>query len=348
MVLGVQDISQITADYGEKEAEKIIALPANVFVGASSVKTAEKYNKEFGREFRRQESQTRSVESESVSISYHEEEIMPIRKITSLPQGTFIGKVAVDNGSPVEQPFFCASIQIDMEEYKRRKAQEKETPVLSDFELGDLWQQVNLPGVGCAYVKDYIEKQVRKEWKPKMKALFSKASLEAEVETRFSALSDEQCTEILKELMPDIERMAINRRMEENFYAIRGHIKQLIEMESPPEEEEEYSAEQIPADEPNNEKKDPKEDTREDTCQRDLQRKIIDLSLSSRTKTALVAAGIERLGDLAIRRRDDVLAIKMIGKSAMSEIEELLKTYSLEWESDLTQYGFTTMNNEKT
>lgn len=348
VVLGVQDISQITADYGEKEAEKIIALPANVFVGASSVKTAEKYNKEFGREFRRQESQTRSVESESVSISYHEEEIMPIRKITSLPQGTFIGKVAVDNGSPVEQPFFCASIQIDMEEYKRRKAQEKETPVLSDFELGDLWQQVNLPGVGCAYVKDYIEKQVRKEWKPKMKALFSKASLEAEVETRFSALSDEQCTEILKELMPDIERMAINRRMEENFYAIRGHIKQLIEMESPPEEEEEYSAEQIPAEEPNNEKKGPKEDTREDTCQRDLQRKIIDLSLSSRTKTALVAAGIERLGDLAMRRRDDVLAIKMIGRSAMSEIEELLKTYSLEWESDLTQYGFTTMNNEKT
>ena len=348
VVLGVQDISQITADYGEKEAEKIIALPANVFVGSSSVKTAEKYNKEFGREFRRQESQTRSVESESVSISYHEEEIMPIRKITSLPQGTFIGKVAVDNGSPVEQPFFCASIQIDMEEYKRRKAQEKDIPVLSDFELEDLRKQVNLPGIGAAYVKDYIEKQVRKEWKPKMKAIFSKASLEAEVETRFAKMSDDECNRVLKTLMPEIEKVAINRRMEENFYAIRGHIKQLIEMESTPEQEEDYTAEEVPADDAGKEKDTQKEITPEEKTRRDLQKKILDLSLSSRTRTALIAAGIERLGDLAIRRRDDVLAIKMIGKSAMTEIEELLKTYSLEWESDLTQYGFTTMNNEKT
>ena len=342
VVLGVQDISQITADYGEKEAEKIIALPANVFVGASSVKTAEKYNKEFGREFRRQESQTRSVESESVSISYHEEEIMPIRKITSLPQGTFIGKVAVDNGSPVQQPFFCASIQIDMEEYKRKKAVERDIPILTDFELDGLKDQVKIPEIGCIYIRSYLENEIKRDWRYKLHQAFSKEMLDADVDKRLCALSEEDCDKILEMLMPEIEKKEINRIMEDNYYAIKGDIRQLIEMESSKEEtEENYDVEETFSDDKKEVKEEkPKELTPEEEMKRNLSRKIESLSLSSRTKTALVTAGIETLGNLATRRRDDVLHIKCIGKAAMNEIDELLKAYSLQWESDLSDYGY--------
>lgn len=352
VVLGVQDISQITADYGEKEAEKIIALPANVFVGSSSVKTAEKYNKEFGKEFRRQESQTRNMDSDSVNISYHEEEIMPIRKITSLPQGTFIGKVAVDNGSQVQQPFFCASIQIDMEEYRRKKASEKEIPALTDFEQEGLWNEVSIPEIGCEYIAAALEKTIRKEWRLHLKLRFSKEELDAEVSRRLDAMTDQQCRDMLEELMPQIRRQDINRIMEDNYYVIKGDIRQLIELESENnegEEEEEYVAQEKTADEEpqkkapskaKDERKEPEMNTGDNNMKQILQREIESLSLTARTRTALVAAGILTLGELAVMSRSEVSHIKLIGRHAVAEIETLLKTYSLDWESDLSRYGF--------
>lgn len=339
VVLGIQDLAQITADYGDKEAEKIIALPANVFVGASSVKTAEKYNKEFGKEFRRQESQTRNIDSESVSISYHEEEIMPIRKITSLPQGTFIGKVAVDNGSPVQQPFFCASIQIDMEEFARKKALEKPVPILTAFDLEDTHKQVQIPAIACEYIRSWMEKKVLKEWRIKLKMAFSKDALDAEVDKRMAALSDSQCQEIIKELMPEIERAEINRIMEENFYAIKGDIRELIELESTPEEkdggnmtvEETVSQTTEPVE---------KKEAAKDDIQTLLDRSLASFDLSVRPVRALSEEGIIRLGELAVRYREDVKHMRMIGAKSVEELDLLLEAYSLEWGSDLSRYGY--------
>ena len=231
VVLGIQDLAQVKADYGDKVADKILALPANVFVGASSVSTAEKYSKEFGKEFRRQESQTRSVDSESVSISFHEEEVMPIRKITSLPQGTFIGKVAIENDSPIKQPFFCGAIQIDMQEYARKEKEAKGLPVLSDFDLGNLWERVSKPDVAGAYLKSNLLKKVYAEWKTGKKESFTAEELEQEVERRLEAMTTDECEKMLRSMMPSIERDEIARIIEENYDAIKNDIKLLIKTE---------------------------------------------------------------------------------------------------------------------
>ena len=245
VVLGIQDLTQVKADYGDKVADKILALPANVFVGASSVSTAEKYSKEFGKEFRRQESQTRSIDSESVNISFHEEEVMPIRKITSLPQGTFIGKVAVDNASPIRQPFFCGAIQIDMEEFRRKEASAEEIPDLSDFEVGDLWKQVTVPEIGRVYILDHLKETVRREWKRQKKSGYSEEDVQAEADARLADLSHAECEDLLRGMMPELERKEIARIIEDNFYAIRGDIRKLIEQECPDREEEAYVEETI-------------------------------------------------------------------------------------------------------
>lgn len=245
VVLGIQDLTQVKADYGDKVADKILALPANVFVGASSVSTAEKYSKEFGKEFRRQESQTRSIDSESVNISFHEEEVMPIRKITSLPQGTFIGKVAVDNQSHIRQPFFCGAIQIDMEEYRRKEAAAEEIPDLSDFEVGDLWKQVTVPEIGRVYILDHLKETVRAEWKRQKKSGYVEEDIQAEADTRLADLSHAECEDLLRGMMPELERKEIARIIEDNFYVIRGDIRKLIEQECPDREEEAYVEETI-------------------------------------------------------------------------------------------------------
>ena len=245
VVLGIQDLTQVKADYGDKVADKILALPANVFVGSSSVTTAEKYSKEFGKEFRRQESQTRSIDSESVSISYHEEEVMPIRKITSLPQGTFIGKVALDSGSPIGQPFFCGAIQIDMQEYARKEAQAEEIPNLSDFEISDLWEQVSEPQIGRIYLQDRLRETVRREWKRRLRFTYSEEALQREVDRRLEAMSEDECERTLRGMLPELEKKEIARIIEDNFYAIKADIRRLIELECPDDEPEAYVEETL-------------------------------------------------------------------------------------------------------
>lgn len=236
-VLGVQDISQIVADYGDKTAEKIIALPANVFVGSSSEKTAEKYSKEFGREFRRQESQTRSADSESVSISFHEEEVMPIRKITTLPQGTFIGKVAIDNNTPIEQPFFCGSIQIDMDEYRAKQKRALPMPILSDFELEKVRKNLEDTTIARECLKNHFMDEIaaerKKQWRlGKKKAGEQPDGLDPtiinEALERVDRLTDEEADKVLKEMIPELERLEINRRLEENFAAIKDDIRLMV------------------------------------------------------------------------------------------------------------------------
>ena len=245
VVLGIQDLTQVKADYGDKVADKILALPANVFVGASSVTTAEKYSKEFGKEFRRQESQTRSIDSESVSISYHEEEVMPIRKITSLPQGTFIGKVAVENDSPILQPFFCGAIQIDLQEYARKEREAQEIPDLSAFEMDDLWKQLSVPEIGRAYLLDHLRDKVRREWRRSLRLAYKEEALQQEADRRLSAMTDAECEETLRAMIPELEKKQIARVIEDNFYAIKEDIRQLIELECPEQEPEAYVEETL-------------------------------------------------------------------------------------------------------
>ena len=238
VVLGIQDLTQVKADYGDKVADKILALPANVFVGACSVSTAEKYSKEFGKEFRRQESQTRSVDSESVNISFHEEEVMPIRKITSLPQGTFIGKVAVDNDSPVRQPFFCGAVQIDLEEYARKERDARDIPDLTDFELDGLWEQVSSPEIGRIYIRDRLMELVRSERKRDRLSALPEEDVQVEADRRFARMTDADCEQMLRGMLPDLKEKEIARVIEENFYAIRADIRQLIDREGQSAEDE--------------------------------------------------------------------------------------------------------------
>ncbi|MBQ3955055.1 MAG: TraM recognition domain-containing protein, partial [Clostridia bacterium] len=245
VVLGIQDLTQVKADYGDKVADKILALPANVFVGASSVSTAEKYSREFGKEFRRQESQTRSIDSESVNISYHEEEVMPIRKITSLPQGTFIGKVAVDNDSQVRQPFFCGAIQIDMEEYRAKEREAEEIPDLSDFDLDGLWDEVSVPQIARIYILDHLSEQIRSERKRSRRPSLSEEAVQKEADRRFAGMKDRECEEMLRAMIPELEKKQIARVIEDNFYAIKEDIRQLIELECPEQEPEAYVEETL-------------------------------------------------------------------------------------------------------
>ena len=175
-----------------------------------------------------------------MNISFHEEEVMPIRKITSLPQGTFIGKVAVENNSPVKQPFFCGAIQIDLGEFARKEREAEDIPDLTDFELGDLWEQVKLPEIGRFYLLDHMKEEILGEWKRVRRQDFSPDELEGEAERRLGAMTDEECEKMLRGMIPELEKKEIAHIIEDNYYAIKEDIRELIDQECPPPEEEAY------------------------------------------------------------------------------------------------------------
>ena len=222
VVLGIQDLAQVKADYGDRVADKILSLPANVFVGASSVTTAEKYSKEFGREFRRQESQTRSLDSDSVNISYHEEDVMPVRKITTLPQGTFVGKVATENGSPIRQPFFCGAIRIDMDEWARRRKESRPLPDLSAFGEKELWERLHVPGVMKTYLVDAMAKGLTAGMVPKGVDPLSHA------QALYDRMTDEECDRMLQGLLPEIARSEMESLIRENYDRIRRDVSRMV------------------------------------------------------------------------------------------------------------------------
>lgn len=330
VVLGIQDVSQIVADYGDRVAKKVLNLPANVFVGASSIDTAEKYSKEFGKEFRRQESQTRSVDSESVSISYHEEEVMPVRKITSLPQGTFIGKVAVENDTPIEQPFFCGAIQIDMEEFRRKKAVEKEIPDISEFDLKLLREHLATPGLAELYLREWMQEQLRREWDRKD---YSIDDFDKEIGKRMDALDSKGMKKLLEKAQPQIESMEIRKEIERNFYTIVEDIRNLIEQESQEHKDDDIpdvTIQEITGDEG----MPPDVRTQEDA----LELNVTDLPIPQRALKVLLDNGVLKAGELAVLTREQLLKMSLMSPDSIKPIETALSQFGLRLGMNLPEY----------
>ncbi len=331
VVLGVQDISQIVADYGEKVAEKIIALPANVFVGSSSVKTAEKYSKEFGKEFRRQESQTRSIDSESLNISFHEEEIMPIRKITSLPQGTFIGKVAVDNKTPIGQPFFCGSIQIDMEEYARKSTIAKDIPDILPFDFSNLHKDLGLPTIAELYITDHFVEVVTKEWSRRPRKEYKESDIRDEAARRTRCLTDRQRKRLIEQLMPKLEQDEIAHVIEENFYAIKNDIEELVAAECPTQEEGEIHKELSPMEELAHETQEDNDESAVSKAEMSVDTLDIDKSFIE----ALHQAEIFTVDQFKTMTREQIRAINGIGAVGLKVIEDDIYSRGIRFSDDM-------------
>ncbi len=327
VVLGVQDTSQIVADYGEKVAEKIIALPANVFVGSCSLKTAEKYSKEFGKEFRRQESQTQSIDSESVNISFHEEEIMPIRKITSLPQGTFIGKVAVDQGTPIGQPFFCGAIQVDMKEYRRRKRREKELPRQYVFHNDDdLLRILKSPGMIEDLSRRLVRERIERTWRKKHLE-FSRQDLEKETQKQFGSMNTRRKGRLIDECLPQLKQEDISNRIERNYNQIKTDIANMMG-----EAEREGGGSGRPLEKaPVKDDLEPDEDPGMVDCpagdivdEFEGEASIDTLNIDEKCRSVLQQAGVRTLADLTLMTKDELIAVKGIGLYLADEIERML------------------------
>lgn len=69
-----------------------------------------------------------------------------------------------------------------------------------------------------------------------------------------------------------------------------------------------------------------------------LKTKLTDLDLSVRALNCLKAADVETLGDLVAYNKNDLLKFRNFGKKSLTELEDLLKTMSLNFGMDVVKY----------
>ena len=133
VLLGFQDFSQLTRDYGEKESKVIQNTVGNIFSGQVIGETAKTLSERFGKVLQQRQSVSINRQDVSTSINTQLDSLIPASKIANLSQGTFVGAVADNFDERIEQKIFHAEIVVD---YTKISAEEKayqKIPVINDF-----------------------------------------------------------------------------------------------------------------------------------------------------------------------------------------------------------------------
>lgn len=179
--LGVQDFSQLTRDYGEKESRVIQNTVGNIFSGKVVGDTASTLEKRFGRVVQKRESISINRNDTSRSINTQLDSLIPAAKISNLSQGMFVGAVSDNFGEKIEQKIFHAQIVVDEVQLKREKAVSQPLPEITSFidpETGKVEMERQIQA-NYKRIKADVSQIVAREMKriaddPKLKTLIKK------------------------------------------------------------------------------------------------------------------------------------------------------------------------------
>ena len=133
VLLGFQDFSQLTRDYGEKESKVIQNTERNIFSGQVVSETAKTLSERFGKVLQQRQSVSINRQDVSTSINTQLDSLIPASKIANLSQGTFVGAVADNFDERIEQKIFHAEIVVDHTKISAEEKAYQKIPVINDF-----------------------------------------------------------------------------------------------------------------------------------------------------------------------------------------------------------------------
>lgn len=133
VLLGFQDFSQLTRDYGEKESKVIQNTVGNIFSGQVVGETAKTLSERFGKVLQQRQSVSINRQDVSTSINTQLDSLIPASKIANLSQGTFVGAVADNFDERIEQKIFHAEIVVDHTKISGEEKAYQKIPVINDF-----------------------------------------------------------------------------------------------------------------------------------------------------------------------------------------------------------------------
>ena len=133
VLLGFQDFSQLTRDYGEKESKVIQNTVGNIFSGQVVGETAKTLSERFGKVLQQRQSVSINRQDVSTSINTQLDSLIPASKIANLSQGTFVGAVTDNFDERIEQKIFHAEIVVDHTKISAEEKAYQKIPVINDF-----------------------------------------------------------------------------------------------------------------------------------------------------------------------------------------------------------------------
>lgn len=133
VLLGFQDFSQLTRDYGDKEAKVVMNTVGNVFSGQVVGETAKTLSERFGKVLQKRQSMSITRSDKTTSISTQMDSLIPASKISNLTQGMFVGAIADNFDERIEQKIFHAEIVVDNAKVAAETKAYKPIPVITNF-----------------------------------------------------------------------------------------------------------------------------------------------------------------------------------------------------------------------
>lgn len=132
-LFGIQDFSQLTRDYADKESKVIQNLVGNIISGLVVGETAKTLSDRFGKILQKRQSISINRNDTSASISTQLDSLIPASKISTLSQGMFVGAVADNFGEKIAQKIFHAQIVVDTEKVANEMNSYKPIPQIRSF-----------------------------------------------------------------------------------------------------------------------------------------------------------------------------------------------------------------------
>jgi len=132
VLLGFQDFSQLTRDYGDKEAKVVMNTVGNIFSGQVVGETAKTLSERFGKVLQKRQSMTINRNDKSTSISTQMDSLIPQSKISTLTQGMFVGAIADNFDERIEQKMFHCEIVVDNAKVAAETKAYKSIPVITN------------------------------------------------------------------------------------------------------------------------------------------------------------------------------------------------------------------------
>lgn len=133
VLLGFQDFSQLTRDYGDKEAKVVMNTVGNIFSGQVVGDTAKTLSERFGKVLQKRQSMSITRSDKTTSISTQMDSLIPASKISNLTQGMFVGAIADNFDERIEQKIFHAEIVVDNAKVAAETKAYQSIPVITDF-----------------------------------------------------------------------------------------------------------------------------------------------------------------------------------------------------------------------
>jgi len=133
VLLGFQDFSQLTRDYGDKEAKVVMNTVGNIFSGQVVGDTAKTLSERFGKVLQKRQSMSITRTDKTTSISTQMDSLIPASKISNLTQGMFVGAIADNFDERIEQKIFHAEIVVDNAKVAAETKAYQSIPIITDF-----------------------------------------------------------------------------------------------------------------------------------------------------------------------------------------------------------------------